>query len=255
MRGIISWPDSGFQSTHPLRGATRYNQLLLVAHLISIHAPLAGCDDRSVVAVPQILISIHAPLAGCDSVSWTEEYIGKDFNPRTPCGVRLATGEVYLQYEYFNPRTPCGVRQQEFFAAYEQAHISIHAPLAGCDRRSVYHHRVPHPFQSTHPLRGATQRRGVLRIHFRQYFNPRTPCGVRLGEDGVVAKVEISIHAPLAGCDAMRFISLDRFPHFNPRTPCGVRHTHYCMCHERRYFNPRTPCGVRRAQRGGQALH
>ena len=35
--------------------------------LISIHAPLAGCDDTSEGYMLIDLISIHAPLAGCDS--------------------------------------------------------------------------------------------------------------------------------------------------------------------------------------------
>ena len=33
-----------FQSTHPLRGATRFVSLDAVRGIISIHAPLAGCD-------------------------------------------------------------------------------------------------------------------------------------------------------------------------------------------------------------------
>ena len=79
-------------------------------------------------------------------------------------------------------------------------HISIHAPLAGCD----------------------SLKNGQKAIN--AYFNPRTPCGVRLivsippGNDFC-----ISIHAPLAGCDvgANQFAKLTF--DFNPRTPCGVR--------------------------------
>ena len=56
-----------FQSTHPLRGAT----------LVADHGHI------------DVVISIHAPLAGCDCPSrpracWPARY----FNPRTPCGVR-----------------------------------------------------------------------------------------------------------------------------------------------------------------------
>ena len=36
---------SGFQSTHPLRGATRHDRTNWPAEAISIHAPLAGCDQ------------------------------------------------------------------------------------------------------------------------------------------------------------------------------------------------------------------
>ncbi len=36
-------------------------------YVISIHAPLAGCDAAFVVVRVSMLISIHAPLAGCDA--------------------------------------------------------------------------------------------------------------------------------------------------------------------------------------------
>ena len=102
--------------------------------------------------------------------------------------------------------------------------ISIHAPLAGCDvSPSVVYTSPARAFQSTHPLRGAT---GDTKL--------------------TVTPAKISIHAPLAGCDAWRRRSPSETAYFNPRTPCGVR-----RCSNRRcigcagYFNPRTPCGVR----------
>ena len=62
-----------------------------------------------------------------------------------------------------------------------ERHISIHAPLAGCDRN------------------GSASRRGC------RHFNPRTPCGVRHRDEAVLCDyLDISIHAPLAGCDADR---------------------------------------------------
>ena len=78
----------------------------------------------------------------------------------------------------FNPRTPCGVRQQDV--------ISMLVKL---------------PFQSTHPMRGAT---------FCAFS------GFRSG-------VRISIHAPHAGCDAVKSRGKSKKLNFNPRTPCGVR--------------------------------
>ncbi len=79
---------------------------------ISIHAPLAGCDLMCRMRLLSILlfqsthplrgatwayiyhdkdgvISIHAPLAGCDIDPFSFSYMESDFNPRTPCGVRL----------------------------------------------------------------------------------------------------------------------------------------------------------------------
>ena len=145
-----------FQSTHPLRGATESRRSPAETGLISIHAPLAGCDRRTCHADVTDQISIHAPLAGCDQPGWQDQEAGwisihaplagcdcislrpchtkANFNPRTPCGVRpVAVGHAVQQCAHFNPRTPCGVRHNAWTAL---------ATALG--------------FQSTHPLRGAT---------------------------------------------------------------------------------------------------
>ena len=55
-------------------------------------------------------------------------------------------------------------------------------------------------------------------------FNPRTPCGVRLGFSFQhIFRVPVSIHALLAECDSPGRRSVFPEPGFNPRTPCGVR--------------------------------
>ena len=78
--------------------------------------------------------------------------------------------------------------------------ISIHAPHAGCDleqaeawtRQAISIH-APHAGYDIIFIR-------VLLKDF--YFNPRTPCGVRLDSaPHKVYCVQISIHAPHAGCD------------------------------------------------------
>ena len=122
-----------FQSTHPLRGATRLVNDFLIGHIISIHAPLAGCDCLMAYKLIKIKISIHAPLAGCDA----------------------PIAELFAQSCHFNPRTPCGVRPVQVHAVNVSIPISIHAPLAGCDARSTST-SARSTFQSTHPLRGAT---------------------------------------------------------------------------------------------------
>ena len=57
-----------FQSTRPLRGATKKATQVQPARRISIHAPLAGRDERGLP---------------------TDRAGSKDFNPRAPCGARL----------------------------------------------------------------------------------------------------------------------------------------------------------------------
>ena len=160
-------------------GVRPYRELLKSAGIsISIHAPLAGCDDRTRRHKDKEAISIHAPLAGCDLRDLPEMW----------------------KASYFNPRTPCGVRQRGETGHAGTDKISIHAPLAGCDKsgrcwtlgKSNFNPRTPcgvrhggeavkaqaNKFQSTHPLRGAT------------FCSVRVYCGLH-----------ISIHAPLAGCD------------------------------------------------------
>ena len=123
-----------FQSTHSLRSATKSERYL-----------------RSLLTV-----SIHALLAECDSGIFHQLHDEPCFNPRTPCGVRLA---VHMLISYttlfqsthslrsatvglftafsggrcFNPRTPCGVR---LYAVVPSASDWM--------------------FQSTHSLRSAT---------------------------------------------------------------------------------------------------
>ena len=144
-----------------MRGATDNDCLVGRQRFISIHAPHAGCDTRSHLLLEKSLISIHAPHAGCDQWDRIRSTVLGDFNPRTPCGVRLCA-------------EPLKVR------------------LA--------------PFQSTHPMRGATCGRRQGRSS-ALYFNPRTPCGVRPAEGtDVLLAGFISIHAPHAGCDPISCI-------------------------------------------------
>ena len=104
-----------FQSTHPLRGATRSARRVCLPHNISIHAPLAGCDRPARYKLRMCAISIHAPLAGCDPDGWKPYQEEAHFNPRTPCGVRpRRAGCAHRPADYFNPRTPCGVRRCNF---------------------------------------------------------------------------------------------------------------------------------------------
>ena len=80
-----------FQSTHPLRGATVQGMVYQDwdALFQSTH-PLRGATIVKHHARHVIAISIHAPLAGCDpGRRGGVAFLTHDFNPRTPCGVRL----------------------------------------------------------------------------------------------------------------------------------------------------------------------
>ena len=79
-----------FQSTHPLRDATRLDNFYSCFYNISIHAPLTGCDGGVRLGYNCYLyISIHAPLTGCDCNAYGNSGQLHNFNPRTPYGMRL----------------------------------------------------------------------------------------------------------------------------------------------------------------------
>ena len=168
-----------FQSTHSLRSATVSDYALIHYIPVSIHALLAECD-----CVIQPRYPLHLRFQSTHSLrSATVSYnpgihCTSGFNPRTPCGVRLARlfciviGNVVSIHALlaecdapsisipigivgFNPRTPCGVRPVTPAGEVETIKVSIHALLAECDLRHGFCPR---------------QWRG---------FNPRTPCGVR----------------------------------------------------------------------------
>ena len=146
-----------------------------------------------------------------------------DFNPRIPCGMRRYMHIYWQPIRYFNPRIPCGMRLYLSLRVAPTQFISIHASHAGCDAVCEYTDLEAELFQSTHPMRDATQRHfeehnGTrISIHAshagcdtrvqdfackRTYFNPRIPCGMRPDIDCPGYKPgEISIHASHAGCD------------------------------------------------------
>ena len=190
-----------FQSTHLLRGATLTVCRGRRSSCISIHAPLARCDITADCIASNISISIHAPLARCDKKpsSSARIQIISIHAPLARCDCTYGS-RIPWKAENFNPRTSCEVRPaqapgREPAAPFQSTHllrgatphgprpgqsrpISIHAPLARCDGRSLkcvtpQHHFNPRTscevrpsyqldkqdaekFQSTHLLRGAT---------------------------------------------------------------------------------------------------
>ena len=214
-----------FQSTHPLRGATLD---IAIAHTFAY-------------------ISIHAPLAGCDNTGAASFFNHAHFNPRTPCGVRRNGSAKQQTKTIFQSTHPLRGATRRPLLSFPLIHISIHAPLAGCDEYPYPQRPLPLEFQSTHPLRGATvttlcvkaiaiisihaplagcddkMLRRVYKLYIFQSTHPLR--GATLyGGNGRGGR-GISIHAPLAGCDGLRMQYNIIAVHFNPRTPCGVRRT------------------------------
>ena len=147
------------------------------------------------------------------------------FNPRTSCEVRHAPREIagHLRISIhtphtkdntnsiriydtisanFNPRTSYEVRQLEALnGAINNPFQSTH-PMRGATRPQTTAEPSEPAFQSTHLMRGATDRAHRHRL-YQLHFNPRTPYGVRLGNDRPCQRVHhfISIHTPRTVCD------------------------------------------------------
>ena len=77
-----------FQSTLPLRGATKITQTKTQVWNISIHTPLAGSDFDQHAPAVRSGISIHTPLAGSDIFRRAGSPRRRYFNPHSPCGER-----------------------------------------------------------------------------------------------------------------------------------------------------------------------
>ena len=141
-----------------MRGATVGDQVRPQSELISIHAPLAGCDIDDLI-----------PYAN-----------NAKFQSTHPS--RGATRAIWIPHscrKFFNPRAPCGARQRQHDALLRQPLISIHAPHAGRDQLFFPTLLLLSLFQSTRPMRGATQKLQQYGSS-TQNFNPRAPCGARL---------------------------------------------------------------------------
>ena len=147
--------------------------------------------------------------------------------------------------------------------------ISIHAPLAGRDHVSRHQDADRPAFQSTRPLRGATQPLSSRLL--RPYFNPRAPCGARLSARLSVTSAWIfQSTRPLRGATVRRLLPDERHFLFQSTRPLrgatSSRRTtgssltisiHAPLAGRDVAageadagggdFNPRAPCGARRS--------
>ena len=129
-----------FQSTRPIRGATRTTLPHNTIQFISIHAPHTGRDDSGSRIHFVSRISIHAPHTGRDVPGSTGGRASRYFNPRAPYGARLMGFFMVVRVvPNFNPRAPYGARPGRWRPCHRQGLISIHAPHTGRDKTSFGH--------------------------------------------------------------------------------------------------------------------
>ena len=123
-----------------------------------------------------------------------------DFNPRAPCGARLAGGLQHHDSGNFNPRAPCGARLH-FRKRFKRLHNFNPRAPCGARQNKPLRTGLFTKFQSTRPMRGATNDKRILKI-----------------------LISISIHAPHAGRDLNLESKTQLIDgNFNPRAPCGAR--------------------------------
>ena len=160
-------------------------------------------------------------------------------------GATGQSGAAERRYQNFNPRAPRGARQRLDGVERQGICISIHAPLAGRDRRTELRPPIGTYFNPRAPC-GA--RRGYRQVQRGEGsdFNPRAPCGARLIIDIYKKPANtISIHAPHAGRDYDGIAIVQEGKYFNPRAPCGARPPPLDRLVRHGDFNPRAPCGAR----------
>ena len=166
-----------FQSTLPMRGATKSALFLLISLPISIHAPHAGSDDLNKESALLQTISIHAPHAGSDNrskvVSMSTEfqstlpmrgatYVTKKytdaikFQSTLPMrGATMFLKGFHYRLPNFNPRSPCGERLGGVFRGQHDFRFQSTLPMRGATPSRSYS-AAASSFQSTLPMRGAT---------------------------------------------------------------------------------------------------
>ena len=219
--------------------------------------PVRGATGGGGCCQTVLHISIHAPRAGRDSgPSRAARRSHRNFNPRAPCGARLGTSKEKGVRTYFNPRAPCGARPWSPPAARPTSSFQSTRPVRGATDQAGCH--APQRFISIHAPRAGRDTRCKPCGWPGPDFNPRAPCGARQGLPQLCdGGARISIHAPRAGRDLV--VDQGSFTRgISIHAPRAGRDN--CIAPNqflRSHFNPRAPCGARRAAAatGERGLH
>ena len=146
-----------FQSTHPLRGATRAARP--EQDRANYFNPRTPCGVRQEHKPPNTFAaqfqSTH-PLRGATELALSGCccYVFQSTHPLRGATCTKRSNFLYRSFQSTHPLRGATIFVLPTIQPFEL--ISIHAPLAGCDQtRSCCPPELPQ-FQSTHPLRGAT---------------------------------------------------------------------------------------------------
>ena len=213
-----------FQSTLPLRGATRNGPQS--PHDLSNFNPHSPCGERpTTLAVDATPVQFQStlPLRGATIHPLTHGRFDPEFQSTLPLRGATDTRGKGAYPSQFQSTLPLRGATHCARESNPNHWISIHTPLAGSDDCSKQERRT------------------------RTHFNPHSPCGERLWRTNTEGRWrDISIHTPLAGSDpAVGFRNPDSF-HISIHTPLAGSDP----CSSRRRpssanFNPHSPCGER----------
>ena len=135
-------PSKAFQSTPPVRGATKATRGFITCRLFQSTPPVRGATLLSPPPVPLKGISIHAPRAGGDH----------------------GNTQIPSREDHFNPRPPCGGRRRNFSTMMIFLGFQSTPPVRGATRKRSFTQTTARTFQSTPPVRGATVYRPAIAI-------------------------------------------------------------------------------------------
>ena len=215
----------GFQSTLPVRGATRdtdsdESQIQRFQSTL----PVRGATrDRFDYYWPVFAFQSTLPVRGATTSNITSRRPSSNFNPRSPYGERpgcpwrspphqdisihaprTGSDEAHSHQapreKYFNPRSPYGERHRYLRGPIYNFLFQSTLPVRGATFVMVYSLIDYSLFQSTLPVRGATTR--LLELSTFLQISIHAP---RTGSDNLTsfddAVLGISIHAPRTGSD------------------------------------------------------
>ena len=169
-------------------------------------------------------ISIHAPHTGRDrAYKYLCDWVTQFQSTRPIRGATITRATSRLPGVNFNPRAPYGARPGNIKAHNLCFLISIHAPHTGRDPFFTGFIFTSISFQSTRPIRGATDKYTGSTWDVLN-FNPRAPYGARPASVNILS------------CGLVDF---------NPRAPYGARPKGFTMSVTGSDFNPRAPYGAR----------
>ena len=191
-----------FQSTRPIRGATLYSWPLpppgqhfnprapygarqnggnnrLELSTFQSTRPIRGATHKALVGHQVTAdISIHAPHTGRDGFDAPDITPANDISIHAPhTGRDFQAGPIPYPASDFNPRAPYGARLVHLSSHNLPPQFQSTRPIRGATQACPAN-LLTAQFQSTRPIRGATMA-SPSRLPPVRYFNPRAPYGAR----------------------------------------------------------------------------